>query len=1003
MSQLDISKQVQGLLPIANGGTNAATAAAARTNLGLEIGTDVQAWDTDLDAIAALTPTKGNILVGNGSAWIALGVGADGEVLTADSGEVSGTKWDPTATLTTEQVEDIAGALVANATGTHTGITITYQDATGDMDFDVDHDAATNYVAGEHFLQSAIVETGTIATGVWQGTAIADAYVSSAATWNTHVSSDGSDHTFIDQDVTIGSSPTFDGSNITGVPPSTTDTLEIDIRNSSGVLLAKGQAVYISGYHVGSDNPEVDSADADLGGAYPSIGLIAADVANNANGTAIANGQINGIDTSAWSVGDSLYVSIDPATTLGLTNSAPTGTAVIQKVGEVLRSHATLGVIQVTGPARVEGVPNIPDGQFWIGDASAVATPVTMSGDATMSNTGVVTVDYAGTASIVTVGTIGTGTWQGTAVADAYVASAATWNAKADVSGTPANNEVALWVSATAVEGSSNLADDGSVVALTEGTTNAIVAVNCETTTWNTALRVENARAAGVNVNGIEVVNNTAGSTNHKGISGTVGAASGNHFGTQWTWDTAGTGFTGVDLSASQVSGWTGNFKGFNLSLSINNAGVGDVYGTYLISAAGLNVNSYTGSYIDITAGTATKQLAQWQDGNEGANKILESDANGVLSYITPTWISNVVEDTTPQLGGALDTNAQQIRWSKGGDIASATALTVGTDGNYFDVTGTTAITSINTLAAGTLIKLHFDDAVTLTHHATNLVLPSGANVTTAAGDEFEFVEYAAGTWRCTGYALASGEAIVGGVGGGDVATDAIWDTAGDLVQGTGANTAAKLVAVATGNALISGGVGVANAWGKIGLTTHISGTLAEGNGGTNQTTYTQGDILYASATNVLSKLAKGTDGQTLNMNATIPVWEDPIYVKTTYTISESDFTAAAASESINLHTIPAGHSVKKAYIKHSTAFTGGAAADYTLEIGISGDTDKYALASDVFVAVGNTVFYNYNNDVMENAGATTQMTITARCATDDVADITAGSASVVIITEATA
>tara|TARA_R110002012_G_scaffold286500_1_gene478043 strand:- start:164 stop:1561 length:1398 start_codon:yes stop_codon:yes gene_type:complete len=51
--------------------------------------------------------------------------------------------------LTTEQVQDIAGALVATG-GTKTGITVTYQDATGDMDFAVDHDAATNFVANEH-------------------------------------------------------------------------------------------------------------------------------------------------------------------------------------------------------------------------------------------------------------------------------------------------------------------------------------------------------------------------------------------------------------------------------------------------------------------------------------------------------------------------------------------------------------------------------------------------------------------------------------------------------------------------------------------------------------------------------------------------------------------------------------------------------------------------------------------------------------------------------------
>lgn len=38
---------------------------------------------------------------------------------------------------------------------------------------------------------------------------------------------------------------------------------------------------------------------------------------------------------------------------------------------------------------------------------------------------------YAGQASITTVGTIGTGVWQGTAIADAYISSASTWNAKA--------------------------------------------------------------------------------------------------------------------------------------------------------------------------------------------------------------------------------------------------------------------------------------------------------------------------------------------------------------------------------------------------------------------------------------------------------------------------------------------------------------------------------------------------------------------------------------------
>ena len=64
------------------------------------------------------------------------------------------------------------------------------------------------------------------------------------------------------------------------------------------------------------------------------------------------------------------------------------------------------------------------------------------------------------------------------------------------------------------------------------------------------------------------------------------------------------------------------------------------------------------------------------------------------MAYIGRTK-TEVIEDTTPQLGGDLDCNGAQIQWSKGADVASATALPVLTDGNYFDVTGTTTVTSI--------------------------------------------------------------------------------------------------------------------------------------------------------------------------------------------------------------------------------------------------------------------------------------------------------------------
>ncbi len=111
--------------------------------------------------------------------------------------------------------------------------------------------------------------------------------------------------------------------------------------------------------------------------------------------------------------------------------------------------------------------------------------------------------------------------------------------------------------------------------------------------------------------------------------------------------------------------------------------------------------------------------------------------------------------DTVLCLGFVTAAATAQVNWSKGSDVASGAALGLGTDGNYFDITGTTAITSIDALGIGTRVGLHFDAILTLTHHATNLVLPGGADIVTAAGDEATFVEYAAGNWRCVNYQVA--------------------------------------------------------------------------------------------------------------------------------------------------------------------------------------------------------------------------------------------------------
>jgi hypothetical protein len=121
----------------------------------------------------------------------------------------------------------------------------------------------------------------------------------------------------------------------------------------AGEALTKGEVVYISG--ISGNTTIVSKADANDSTKMPAFGLSAETVALNTSVDIYTFGTLSNLDTSAYSEGDELFVSTTAGT---LTNTAPTGeSSLIQKVGKVTRSHATVGSIKIMGAGRTNSTP----------------------------------------------------------------------------------------------------------------------------------------------------------------------------------------------------------------------------------------------------------------------------------------------------------------------------------------------------------------------------------------------------------------------------------------------------------------------------------------------------------------------------------------------------------------------------------------------------------------------------------------------------------------------
>ena len=205
------------------------------------------------------------------------------------------------------------------------------------------------------------------------------------------------------------------------------------VKNDQGSAITNGQVVYMSG--TDGTYPEVKLAKADVESTSLAIGVITeASIANGSTGYCTSYGLVRGLNLSAFSNADVLYVSTSVAG--GLQNTVPTWPDVAVKVGQVINNDSTDGVLLVEHPTPVDALGSRP-----------VTKSYTM-GDYGSANTNYVGgyYDYAATSVTLTVGGTATQTFVDTNRASAahafcVAAGAASGASSLTVSGTSIDDD----------------------------------------------------------------------------------------------------------------------------------------------------------------------------------------------------------------------------------------------------------------------------------------------------------------------------------------------------------------------------------------------------------------------------------------------------------------------------------------------------------------------------------------------------------------------------------